>query len=921
MATVLLSAAGAALGGSIGGTVAGLSKVAVGRLVGATLGRAIDQRIMGQGSDVVESGRVDRFRITGAAEGNAIARVHGQMRVGGQVIWASRFSESVLTSGGGKGLSPQPSVREYSYSVSLAIALCEGEITRVGRVWADGMEISPDDLNMRVYTGTRDQLPDPKIEAVEGTGRVPAYRGTAYLVLEDLQLEPFGNRVPQFSFEVFRPAPVDQQDAQFEPAHAVRGVALIPGTGEYSLSTTPVYYRNGPGESWAANLNTPSGKTDFETSLEALDAEMPNYAAVSLIVSWFGSDLRCAACDVQPRPEQTDFEGSMPWRVAGLGGAEASAVATSEGRPVYGGTPSDGSVIEAIRRMNDMGKNVTFYPFILMEQLADNGLPDPWSDASDQPVLPWRGRITLSKAPGQPGSPDRSAQADSEVADFFGAASAADFEIANGQVSYSGPAEWRYRRFILHYAALCKAAGGVGAFCIGSEMRALTQIRGAGDVFAVVEQMRGLAADVRAILGPDVKIGYAADWSEYFGYHPQDGSGDVYFHLDPLWADDAIDFVGIDNYMPLSDWRDGDAHADAVWGTIYNPAYLKANVAGGEGYDWFYHSPEAEAAQICTPITDGAYDEPWVFRHKDIRNWWMNEHHERIGGVRQETPTAWKPQSKPIWFTELGCAAIDKGTNQPNKFLDPKSSESRLPSYSNGRRDDFIQRQYLRAIYDHWGDPAQNPVSPEYGGPMVDMARAHVWAWDARPFPHFPNNRELWSDGDNYRRGHWLNGRVSNRSLASVVREICERAGVLAFDVDDLRGVVRGFAIGEVADARTALQPLMLQHGFDAVDREGVLTFMMRDGRDAIAIARDDLAMSGDLDGVVSRTRGSEADMSGRVQVGFVQAGGDYDMISEEAVLPRDDACSHPHRIAAIDDKGRGAPSGRTLVDGGACRA
>ena len=96
------------------------------------------------------------------------------------------------------------------------------------------------------------------------------------------------------------------------------------------------------------------------------------------------------------------------------------------------------------------------------------------------------------------------------------------------------------------------------------------------------------------------------------------------------------------------------------------------------------------------------------------------------------------PQSKPIWFTELGCAAIDKGTNQPNKFLDPKSSEFSLPKYSNGRRDDFIQMQYLRAMTSFYGRCGNNPVSDVYGGPMVDMARAHVWAWDARPYPVFP---------------------------------------------------------------------------------------------------------------------------------------------------------------------------------------
>ena len=34
----------------------------------------------------------------------------------------------------------------------------------------------------------------------------PAYRGVAYVVFEDLALGDYGNRVPQFTFEVIRPA-------------------------------------------------------------------------------------------------------------------------------------------------------------------------------------------------------------------------------------------------------------------------------------------------------------------------------------------------------------------------------------------------------------------------------------------------------------------------------------------------------------------------------------------------------------------------------------------------------------------------------------------------------------------------------------------------------------------------------------------
>ncbi|MCR8546576.1 glycoside hydrolase/phage tail family protein [Salipiger sp. P9] len=896
MATILFSAVGAAVGSAVGGSVLGLSMTAVGRFIGASFGRALDQRLMGQGAETIETGRVERFRLSGAGEGAAIAQVYGRMRIGGHVIWATEFTEHVKkkkASGGGKGAPSQPTVKSYSYSVSLALALCEGEISGVTRVWADGAELPVGDLNMRVYPGSLDQQPDPKMEAVEGTGMVPAYRGTAYVVIEDLMLESFGNRVPQFSFEVTRPVQDDPEDVP----HAIRGVAMIPGTGEYALATEPVHMSYGGGSSAVVNVNSPTEAPDFNSSLDQLTTEMPGCGAVSLVVSWFGSDLRCAHCEIRPKIEQAEFDGKkMKWKVSGLARGDALLVPRIDDRPVYGGTPCDESVVQAIRRMTDQGLSVMYYPFILMDQLAGNGIEDPWSGATDQPTLPWRGRITLDVAPGRDGSADGSAAAAVEVAAFFGAVTAADFSVGNGTVGYSGPAEWSYSRFILHQAALCAAAGGVEAFCIGSEMRALTQIRSDAG-FPAVAMLRALAAECRALLGPGVKLGYAADWSEYFGYHPDDGSGDVYFHLDPLWADDEIDFIGIDNYMPLSDWRDGDDHADAHWGAIYNLDYLMVNVAGGEGYDWYYPSAETRAAQRREPITDGAHGEPWVWRYKDIRGWWENAHHERIGGLRQTQPTAWVPASKPIRFTELGCAALDKGTNQPNKFLDAKSSESRLPHYSNGLRDELIQRHYLRAMHGYWGDPANNPVSEEYGGPMLDMDHAYVWAWDARPYPWFPGLSGLWSDGDNYRRGHWLNGRVSSRTLASVVAEICDRVGLHDYDVSGLYGWVRGYVVDQVGDARRSLQPLMLAHGFDAIERDGALSFVTRRGRGAVALAPETLAVSEDLEGDLVRTRASEAEMAGRVRLRFVEADGDHAIAAEETVLPDEET----HAVAETE--------------------
>jgi hypothetical protein len=109
----------------------------------------------------------------------------------------------------------------------------------------------------------------------------------------------------------------------------------------------------------------------------------------------------------------------------------------------------------------------------------------------------------------------------------------------------------------------------------------------------------------------------------------------VLFNLDPLWADADIDFIGIDNYLPLADWRDGTEHLDySSTGptTIYDLDYLKGNVEGGEYYDWYYpaagvtgNEPSPERlAQARTDIVDGsAAAEHWVFRQKDIRNWWL----------------------------------------------------------------------------------------------------------------------------------------------------------------------------------------------------------------------------------------------------------------------------------------------------------
>lgn len=903
MATLILGAAGAFIGAGFGGTVLGLSGAVIGRAVGATIGRAIDARLMGAGSEAVsvETARQERLRVMTSGEGGTLPVVWGRMRVGGQVIWVSPFTEHVTHTqtqsqsqtaggkGGSRSTTTTTTVTSYHYSVNLAVALGEGVIRGVGRVWADGTEVNPADLNMRVYMGDEAQLPDPKIAAHEGAEATPAYRGTAYVVFEDLMLEPYGNRVPQFTFEVLRPAQGRLAEEVPAFAGAVKAVALIPGTGEYALAMERVLLSGGGSGVTVANQHSAAGASDMAVSLAQMRRELPSLGAVSVVVSWFGDDLRCGQCKLRPKVETLAHDGTrMPWRAGGINRAQAGVLAQEAGKSIYGGTPADGAVIEAIRAIRAGGQAVMFYPFLLMEQMAGNTRPDPYSDAATQPARPWRGRITLSVAPGRSGSPDGTAAAEAQVAAFFGQAQPGHFTRAGGQVVYSGPAgDWGLRRMILHYAHLCVLAGGVEAFCIASEFRGLTQIRGPGHSFPAVAALAALAAEVRAILGPGTKISYAADWSEYSGFSRD---GNRYFHLDALWSHPAIDFVGIDNYMPLSDWRAEEAQADADWPGVHDLGYLRANVAGGEGFDWSYASDEGVAAQRREPITDGAHGEPWVWRVKDLRSWWSLPHHDRIDGVRQAAPTDWVPMSKPIRFTEYGCPAIDRGTNQPNLFFDPTSSESAVPRASTGHRDDLIQMQYVRAFTAYWAEGSANPVSPLYPGRMVDMDHAYLWAWDARPYPAFPLMTEVWADGPNYQRGHWLNGRATAQPLEAVICEIVDRAGLEMPDVTGMQALLRGYALTETGTARAALQPLLLAGGVDALEREGGLIFRSRGARVAAALETADL-VAGE-EGDLTLRRAAEAEGSARLRLTHADAEGDYQRRVVEAKRPGEETLS-----------------------------
>lgn len=187
MATMVLSAAGAAVGGPVGGAI------------GSFLGRQVDRSFSEPGP------RLSDLRVPSAQYGDSIPAIVGRMRVAGIVLWASEPVATATVSKNGTG---------NGSSVSFAYGLSSGRVERVLRIWADGRLIRDAEgqqdvsFEMRLHGGDEDQASDPLIASVQGEDRAPAYRGIAYLVFENFDLSSFGSRLPLLTVEIAERATV-----------------------------------------------------------------------------------------------------------------------------------------------------------------------------------------------------------------------------------------------------------------------------------------------------------------------------------------------------------------------------------------------------------------------------------------------------------------------------------------------------------------------------------------------------------------------------------------------------------------------------------------------------------------------------------------------------------------------------------------
>ena len=575
-------------------------------------------------------------------------------------------------------------------------------------------------------------------------------------------------------------------------------------------------------------------KTDYSTALDQLQAAHPECQTVALVVAWFGNSTDASACKIYPATTYIKGAfaswggsafGTTNWQCSGLNQNSTGLIPISQtgGSFTYGGTPSDQSVVRCIQDLRARGLRVIFYPFILMDDFGKS----------------WRGRIGYGSDVSSAASAAVASFLGSASTGQFArdttnltvsySGSSTDFSYRRMILHYAnlcvvaGGVDLFLIGSELRGLEIIRGPGWTKAGGVDGGGKATWD-------YPFVAGLTTLAADVRSVFnGAGLTknlttwknlISYSADWSTWTGWqHP--GANGQWPHLDSLFASANIDVVSFDNYLPLSDWTTAGGGLDALnwtaaepssWPpgpstmsglglsgspTLYSEAYLSGNIEGGEQFNWYYGDsnnlgrgldPNGSGLMVSRPEGDRLtqsrnpfYAGQQMLGRKQFRWWWKNTHQaiydasDGFGWIGHGPATQWTAKMKPIIFAEYGFATVDRCTNQPNVFFDPKSSESFTPFWSvwnnsdgeswTPQRDDFLSNLGLQTIYDYWCSASNNETSA--AGPMILTPFCCAWNWDARPFPTFPLSTGVWGDAGNWTCGNWLGGKGPYVSIPS----------------------------------------------------------------------------------------------------------------------------------------------------------
>ncbi|MBQ4875055.1 MAG: glycoside hydrolase TIM-barrel-like domain-containing protein [Rickettsiaceae bacterium H1] len=673
--------------------------------------------------------------------------------------------------------------------MTCAIAICSGLAKELINIYANEKIIDKNSIKYRFYPGTEEQKPDQLINEIEKGA--PAYRGIAYIVIEDFSLGDYNNKIPNFTFEI-------SCNINCQICRKITAVNIIPGSGKFVYDTKVQSKSFGKyvKSKWVQqrkaktiNQNSNQNLSDAIVGLNNMKNTLPNLSWVSVVINWFGDDLDIAKCNIYPAVEYKNNAKSIPddWQVAGITKKNARIISQiADKKPLYGGTVSDDAIIRYLEELQKRKYKILVYPMLLMDMKGKI----------------WRGNISGNHT---------------EVKFFFA----------------------KYEKFILHYANLTKEFAD--GFVIGSELKGITRINHNNN-YPGIRALMELAKSVKNILGKKTIITYAANWDEYHSYNEE-------YYMDGLWSSRYIDVVGINAYFPLTDKPQPPCD--------FSPKEIKQGWSFGEGYDYYYQDNERHKDKTKFTSAKRAW--------KNIEKWWSEKHVNSNG-----QKTGWKPKMKKIWFIEYGFPGVDGCSNQPNVFIGDTAKENKFPFFSKGNIDFKEQATAIEGSIDKW----QNSE-------MIE--KMFLWAWDARPFPYFPNLLNVWSDNNSWKFSHEIQRKLGLPQLDEIIADILHRANYQPneFECIELNQQVDGLILNEIYNARSAIEVLRKAYLFDIISQGKMIIFQLKTGKIKLKINRNDLVPINNSSFSINRS----TDTTNKIKLIYIDKMNNYELSSTYSEL------------------------------------
>jgi hypothetical protein len=434
--------------------------------IGAFIGNDFEKYLLTDDRFIASGYRFGGFNQQSFCYGTDIPKVYGRVHLTGNIVWYGEVREEKNTKVRefGNIFKHKEYNLHYRYYANFAMILCEGVVDEVSRIWADGEEVFLNHHNLTTYYGTESQLIDPLIEKHLGTGNASAFRGLCYVVIKDFPIDPKRSTLPKFTFEVKRGM------SNKKPFNNFTAINLGPGYGEFAYDIQIAYrkyyskfelgiiYHDHQDQ---INMNASNQKSDMYVSLEHMFEQFPKLQWVTINIAWYTNSANISDALVYPTCEYREGMYSSPndWSVATYNRSNARIAAISiHGNFIYGGTPSDCSILSLVAELKKRNIKVMICPVLLVED--DNKT--------------WRGYI---------GGEDK-------YLDKF-------YNGANGYVA-----------FMSHYANLLK--DHINGFVLGSQMQRLNK-----SVHGKL-MLKKLAQHVKNIFAHrNIIVTYGADVAEY----------------------------------------------------------------------------------------------------------------------------------------------------------------------------------------------------------------------------------------------------------------------------------------------------------------------------------------------------------------------------------------------------------------------